>query len=186
MKNTFLVLNDPKDPKSGLRVATLEEWDQILKDNRHAPRSERRYFICDCIEDCGELDRMYIETGKKEFDKWHWMHTEAERKRIAGSHYSRVSLDECLPGTDDLTYADYIPDPVDRLHTAISEVDINLLKERLSKWKAWAPELLDCYLAGNTREAAQIISSKFDVSARTVPRYKPQFERMIMKFFENP
>lgn len=58
MKNTFLVLNDPKNPKSGLRVATLEEWNQILKDNRHVPQCERRYFICDCFEDCGEIDRI--------------------------------------------------------------------------------------------------------------------------------
>ena len=34
MKNTFLVFNDPMNPDSGLRVANIQEWDQILKRNK--------------------------------------------------------------------------------------------------------------------------------------------------------
>ena len=53
MKNTFLVLNDPKNRKSGLRVATLAEWDQILKANKELPREQRRFFIADSFVNAG-------------------------------------------------------------------------------------------------------------------------------------
>lgn len=76
MRNTFLVFNDPKNHESGLRVATLAEWDQILRANRGVSQEQRRYFICDCFEDCGELDRMYIETSKEEFDMTNSKHSE--------------------------------------------------------------------------------------------------------------
>ena len=49
MKNTFLVLNDPENPKSGLRVATSAEWDRILKANKKLPREQRRFKICSVI-----------------------------------------------------------------------------------------------------------------------------------------
>ena len=39
MKNTFLVFNDPMNPDSGLRVANIQEWDQILKRNKTLPRT---------------------------------------------------------------------------------------------------------------------------------------------------
>ena len=47
MKDTFLVLNDPKNPKSGLRVASTSEWDRILKANKKLPREQRRFLITD-------------------------------------------------------------------------------------------------------------------------------------------
>ena len=86
MKNTFLVLNDPKNPKSGLRVATLAEWDQILKANKELPREQRRFFIADSFEDCGEIDCMYIETTREEYNKWHSDRQEIYRKRKCGDN----------------------------------------------------------------------------------------------------
>ena len=185
MKNTFLVLNDPKNPKSGLRVASPEEWDQIMKTNRGASQQQRRYFICDCFEDCGELDRMYIETSKEEFDKWHSQNVESERKRKAGSAFGRVSMNQSLPGSDDLTYADVIGDDCNVEKTVITELSMSLLREALSGWKEWAIIMLDLYLEGKKKEATSIISELFAVSNRTVQRWKEIFEEYVKNFLEN-
>ena len=185
MKNTFLVLNDPKDPKSGLRVATPAEWDQILKANRGAAQNERRYFICDCFEDCGELDRMFIETSKEEFDKWHSQNMESERKRKAGSVYGRVSMSQMLPGSDDLTYADEIADDCNVEKTVVDDMSMSLLREALSKWKEWALTMLDLYLEGKKKEATYFLSEMFSVSIRTVQRWKEMFDEFVKNFFEN-
>ena len=81
MRNTFLVFNDPTNPGAGLRVAKPQEWDQILKKNKTLPREQRRFFITDAFEDCGEIDCMYIETTQEEYNKWHSQKVESERKR---------------------------------------------------------------------------------------------------------
>ena len=82
MKNTFLVLNDPCNKDSGLHVASIKEWNQILETNRTLPRDQRRFFIKDSFEDCGEIDCMYIETTREEYDKWHSQQVYAQKKDI--------------------------------------------------------------------------------------------------------
>ena len=185
MKNTFLVLNDPTNPKSGLRVATLAEWDQILKANRGASQKQRRYFICDCFEDCGELDRMYVETSKEKFDKWHSQNMESERKRKAGSAYGKVSINLTLPGSEDLTYVDVIGDNFNVEKAVIDEVSMDNLRKALSTWKDWAITMLDLYLEGKKKEATYLVSEMFEVSIRTVQRWKEMFEEFVKNFFEN-
>ena len=185
MRNTFLDFNDPKNHESGLRVATLAEWDQILKANRGVSQEQRRYFICDCFEDCGELDRMYIETSKEEFDKWHSQRVETERKRKAGSAYGKVLMNQTLAGIDDLTYDDVISDGFDLEKAVMDDMSMNLLRKELSSWKDWAITMLDLYLTGKKKEATYIVSDMFDVSIRTVQRWKEMFEEFVKNFFEN-
>ena len=103
MKNTFLVLNDPKNPKSGLRVATLAEWDQILKKNKTLPREQRRFFIMAAFEDCGEIDCMYIETTRGSTTsgirrKWNRKEKGNLVKNMGRSHLSNKFLERssCL------------------------------------------------------------------------------------------
>lgn len=52
---------------SALRVATKEEWNRIMAENRTLPREQRRFFIRDCIEDCEVIDSLYIEVDKNAF-----------------------------------------------------------------------------------------------------------------------
>ena len=114
MKNTFLVLNDPKNPKSGLRVATLAEWDQILKANKELPREQRRFFIADSFEDCGEIDCMYIETTREEYNKWHSDRQEIYRKRKCGDNYSVFPFSEPVYGSEEeLELEDTVSDGFD-------------------------------------------------------------------------
>ena len=107
MKNTYLIYKDPKAEKKELIVATKEQWDQVLKTNRTLPREQRRFFVCDSFEDCGEIDRMFIETEKKEYDKWHSEHEMSERNRKCGNQYEFVSTSQGIPRTE-LTYEDII------------------------------------------------------------------------------
>lgn len=100
MKNTYLIYKDPKAEKKELIVATPKQWDEIMKTNRGATQEERRYFTCDCFEDCGELDRMYIEVEKPGFDKWHSQNVMRERNRKLGEQYAFVSTSQEIPGTD--------------------------------------------------------------------------------------
>ena len=100
MRNTFLVFNDPTNPGAGLRVAKPQEWDQILKKNKTLPREQRRFFITDAFEDCGEIDCMYIETTREEYNKWHSQKVESERKRMLGDDYCIYSLSEPVSDAD--------------------------------------------------------------------------------------
>lgn len=45
MKTTILVFNDLSEPEKGLRVASIPEWNRILKDNKSLPAEKRRVFI---------------------------------------------------------------------------------------------------------------------------------------------
>ena len=66
MKNTYLIYKDINADKKELIVATKEQWNQVLKTNRTLPREQRRFFVCDSFEDCGEIDRMFISDCSKE------------------------------------------------------------------------------------------------------------------------
>lgn len=66
MKVTYLVFENGIG--SALRVATKEEWNRIMAENRTLPREQRRFFIRDCIEDCEVIDSLYIEVDKDSYD----------------------------------------------------------------------------------------------------------------------
>ena len=63
MKVTYLVFE--KGIGSALRVATKEEWNRIMQENRALPREQRRFFMQDTFEDCGSMDSLYIETTRR-------------------------------------------------------------------------------------------------------------------------
>ena len=184
MKNTYLVFVDPSNSKSGLRVATAEEWNQILVENRGAEQGKRRYFICDRFEDCGELDRMYIEATKSDFDKWHSKDVETERKRKLGKQYGFVSLQQILQDEEGISFSDALEDSFDLDEALCDKMRIQHLREKLSAWKPWAVEMLDLYLRGERKNATVIISKRFGKTERTVQRWKELFEAYVIRFFE--
>ena len=184
MKNAFLVLNDPTNPASGLRVAKLQEWDQILKKNKTLPREQRRFFIMDAFEDCGEIDCMYIETTQEEYNKWHSQKVESERKRKLGEEYGKISFEQQVPGTEFL-FSDIIGDGFGLEETVHDEFTFTRLRHALLSWKTWAVDLLDLYVADMKTEASYILSDKYNVSVRTVQRWKEAFEEFVKNFLKN-
>ena len=145
MKNTYLIYKDPKAEKKELIVATPKQWDEIMKANRGATQEERRYFTCDCFEDCGELDRMYIEVEKPEFDKWHSQNVMRGRNRKLGEQYAFVSTSQEIPGTD-LVYEDIIADSSCNVEEEAEEKsEMAALRERLTSWKSYGVVFLDLY-----------------------------------------
>lgn len=185
MKSTFLVFVDPSDPKAGLRVASLQEWDQILKKNKTLPREERRFFIADAFEDCGVIDCMYIETTRDEYNKWHSQKVYSDRKRGYEEQYGKISLQAIIPETDELPYVGVVADALNLEESVLSEDRFRALKSALAQWKPWAVEMMELYLAEKKEEASFIISKEYDVSIRTVQRWKLMFEKFVIKFFEN-
>ena len=183
MRNTFLVFNDPTNPGAGLRVAKPQEWDQILKKNKTLPREQRRFFITDAFEDCGEIDCMYIETTQEEYNKWHSQKVESERKRKLGEEYGKISFEQQAPGTEFL-FSDIIGDGFDLEETVHDKLTFVRLRNALMSWKSWAVDLLDLYVADMKTEASYILSDKYDVSVRTVQRWKEAFEEFVKNFFE--
>ena len=183
MRNTFLVFNDPTNPGAGLRVAKPQEWDQILKKNKTLPREQRRFFITDAFEDCGEIDCMYIETTQEEYNKWHSQKVESERKRKLGEEYGKISFEQQAPGTEFL-FSDIIGDGFDLEKAVHDKLTFVRLRNALMSWKSWAVDLLDLYVADMKTEASYILSDKYDVSVRTVQRWKGAFEEFVKNFFE--
>ena len=98
MKITYLVYKQV-DGDRQLAVATQEEWDTILKENRQLPLESRRRFIKDCFEDGDELDCMYIEVSTLEHRDWNNKNSVRQRKRKIGMLYTHLSLDAGVPGT---------------------------------------------------------------------------------------
>lgn len=67
MKITYLVF---ENEKGNLRVADKREWNRIMEEKRRSPREKRCFFIVDRINLGNELDNMYIETTREDYDLW--------------------------------------------------------------------------------------------------------------------
>ena len=182
MKTTYLVFENGIG--SALRVASAQEWDQILAVNRSLPRAERRFFIKDCITDSEDMDCMYIETTKDEYDRWHSMHQVRYKKRKNAGEIIVDSLDAYPRLDDDSAWVDMIADGVDWEDRMIDQIRVKELREELSHWRDWANELLDYYLSGTQREATTILSEKYSVSAKTIRERKRALEDFLKNFFE--
>ncbi len=182
MKSTFLVYIDPQNPASGLRVATAEEWTEILNENRKKERTQRRFFICDIIRDGLEKDQMFIETTKEENDKWHTQCVLAARKRKAEKKYKTISLDQLIPGTD-YNFEEEAVDDFDLARIIDNEVDMCLLRTKLEKWRPWAVEMMELYLDGKKKDVTVIFSKRYKTSTRTVQRWKEQFDTYVKNYF---
>ena len=184
MINSFLVFNDPTNPDLGLHAASIQEWDQILKRNKTLPREQRRFFITDTFEDCGEIDCMYIETTQEEYNKWHSQKVYAERKRQYEEEYSKVSLQNPYSSNEGFLYEDVVPCDYDLEEIVLEGARIEALKNKLAKWKPWGVEMLEIYLSGKKEQATIIISKKYGVSTRQAQRWKLLFESYVKNFFE--
>lgn len=180
MKNTFLVFRNMETKE--LVVATKEEWDVILKTNRTLPREKRRFFIKDVFDDCGEIDCMYIETSREEYEKWHSEYQVAQSKRKCGADFTSVSLSEPCSTARGIVLEDTISDGFDLEKEVIDRLLIEELRHALKKWNDWAPDLFDYYLAGKYSTCTKELIEKWGVSKPIVAKRKRQLNAFIKNY----
>lgn len=185
MKNTYLIYKDANAEKKELVVATRKEWDEVLTANRKLPREQRRFFIRDCIENGGQIDCMFIETSREEYNKWHSQEVMRARNRKAAKDYQVLSLDYAISDVEEATYGDTVADPFNLEEDLMNDMFMANLRTALAEWRNWANELLDYYLAGKRIEATQIMSKKYGVSEKTVQRYKNRLDMFIKNYLKN-
>lgn len=181
MKTTYLVFENGIG--SALRVATKEEWNRIMAENRGLPREQRRFFIQDCIEDCGCMDCMYIETTREEYDKWHAENQRKYRHRMSCGEVEILSLDVSTQTQDNSCLVDVLEDGVNWEEVIIDGIRLRELRIRLAAWRDWANELLDYYLAGEQMSATKILAAKYGLSEQLIRRRKRDLETFVKKYF---
>lgn len=180
MKTTYLVF----DGMGQLRVATKEEWNGIMEQNRNLPREQRRFFIQDCFEDGGILDCMYIEASREDYNKWHAENQRRYRQRQSSGDADVLSLDISTQTSADERMIDIMSDGIDWENMMLSEICLKELRCKLAAWRDWANELMDYYLAGEQMAATGILSAKYGLSEQLIRRRKRELENFIKKYFD--
>ena len=183
MKVTYLVYEVSAAAGGKLRVATKEEWNRIMEQNRDLPREMRRFFTQDCIDDCGNLDCMYIETTKAEYDKWHSAHQVRYKKRKDAEGIVTLSGDISTQ-TEDGTLLDTMHDGINWEELMIDCIRMKELREALSTWRSWGVEMLDLYMAGMKMKASSVLSEKYGVTQKTIRERKHAFEAFVLNFLK--
>lgn len=183
MKITYLIKKQINNVQQ-LAVATQEEWDAIMKENRGLPMGKRRCFMIDCIKDEGELDCMYIEVSPEEYREWNSKNTVAARKRKIGLLYPHVSLDSEVSGTGSGTLHESIPSDYDLERIATDNILMEELRQALQVWKPWAEELLDLYMFGAKRTCTEELCKEYDLTDRAVRKRKKAFEKFVLRFLK--
>lgn len=184
MKNTYLVYKDVTAEEKELVVATRKEWDAILAANRKLPREQRRFFIRDCIDNGNQIDCMFIETSREEYNKWHSQEVMRTRNRIASRNYQVLSLDYAISDLEEVRYGDTIADSFNLEEDLLNDMFMANLRATLAEWRAWADELLDYYLAGKRMESTRILSKKYRVSATTIQKRKKQLDEFVKEYLK--
>lgn len=180
-KTTVLVYINPNAPEQGLRVATQKEWSEILKKNASLPREQRRLFIEDVIHDDG-IDRMYIESSREDYAKWHSEQTERSRQFQLKKELKFYSLDVTVNKAEGLTYADIVVDPSNMEEGVLDAMLIEQLRKALSEKWSWGSEMLDCYLDGRIKGLTRMMAQNGGVTPKTIASRKRQFEAFVKKF----
>ncbi|OUN99650.1 hypothetical protein B5F98_00260 [Pseudoflavonifractor sp. An44] len=177
MKTTYLVF----DKETGnLRVAGRSEWNRIMEENRRLPRDKRRFFIEDRIDAGKELDCMYIETTREDYDLWHAENQRNYRRRQAEKDVKFVSLEYDAQGDEQGSLSGKLSDGIDWEMVAIEKMDMEALIRALKEWRSWGVDILNYYLAGQKRSCTRQISQRYGVSEQTVRTWKREFETFVV------
>lgn len=184
-RTTILIYKDSTDPKKGLKEATQEEWSAILKSNKGLPMCERRCFIEDSFEDCGVIDRMFIEVTLGAYKEWDRERKRQSRNEEQRSSYQHISLDYQGGDDDSRSFDEFIASGFDLEGDVLSRNDIEAFHQALAKWRPWAMEMLENYLSGERRCCTQKLCEKYGVSAVVIRKRKRDFEKFARKFFED-
>ena len=181
MRITYLVYENAQNGRK-LRIATKEEWSQIMEENRGLPCDKRRYFIEDTIDDLGELDRIYIESSKQEYDCWHAADQRKRRKRESSRGIEIVSMDFESYTSENCSLHGVVDDGINWETQIVESMEMESLTLALSEWQPWAIDILECYLAGQKRECTKFLSLKQNVSVQTIRARKREFEAFVLGY----
>lgn len=179
MKITYLVF---ENEDGNLRVADKREWNRIMEENRRLPREKRRFFIEDRIDLGGELDCMYIETTREDYNRWHAENQRDYRRRQAEKSVKIVSLEYESQGDEQGSLCGKLSDGIDWEMVAIEHMDLEALTGALKEWRTWAIDVLNYYLAGQKRSCTKQISDRYGVSEQTVRTWKREFEAFVVGY----
>lgn len=175
----FVYVN-PINPAEGHRVASKEEWDQILNCNRGKPIKERRLFTRDRIVESDNIDDLYVESSLIEYKKW--LNKEKDKKEIraCAKYFSFFSLD--IPSSRDISETEQVANHETVIDVAEIDILLDQIMQALEMWKPWAPELLKLRMSEYRNQAASILSQKYDVSLRQYERRIRQMEAFVRTF----
>lgn len=182
MKVTYLVKETCEDGIERLRIATLQEWLDIIKLNCTLPPEKKRIFIKDDIPGDNDLDRMFIEVSREQYLPTHCEKQSAYRNRVIQKSLSLLSFDAYLDDNEEMTFHDIIPAGYNLEDHVISNFNMAALRTELEEWRPWASDLLVEYLAGRSKTCTQMIANKYRVSLQTARKYKRQFEKKLIIF----
>lgn len=183
-RTTILIYKDSTDPKKGLKEATQEEWSAILKSNKGLPMCKRRCFIEDSFEDCGVIDRMFIEVSYDAYKEWHREDALKGKNMTAKKEYRLLSMDCPIKGSDGGTLMDTLPSIVDIEGNILTEIMYKELRKALEEWRPWANELLDYSLSGTLKSCIKELCKKDGVSLATMYRRKRSWKTSSKIFLE--
>jgi hypothetical protein len=182
--NTFLVFKDPKAETKELVIATAEEWNQILEQNRSLPRTERRFFMENVIREANYVDKMYIEVTRDEYDKWHSQTVSQYEKDRYGRDCEIISLDQASSYDAERTVGETIADDFDLEGSTVDEILMAELRTALQSWNAWAAELFDYWRTGQYRTCTKELMKKYGISYEVVARRKRRFADFVKNFLQ--
>ena len=182
-RTTILIYKDSTDPKKGLKEATQEEWSAILKSNKGLPMCERRCFIEDSFEDCGVIDRMFIDVSYDAYTEWHREDVLKGKNMNAKKEYRLLSMDCQIKGSDGESLMDTLSNDIDIESIVLTGMMYKELRKALDEWRPWANELLDYYLSGDKKRCAKILGEREGISAVTMHNRKKALEQFIKNFF---
>jgi hypothetical protein len=183
-KVTVLIYNENTTAeKKELRVATPEEWSAILKANRGLPMCQCRCFIEDTFEDCGVIDRMFIEVLYEKYRAWDAERKKNSRNREAGQDFQLLSLDYTSRNEDGSALSDCVADSFDLELYTTDSVAMDELRVAPQNWKPWAVEMLDFLLANGSRNYAKALGENGKITAMSMSRRKKAFEQFVKDFY---
>lgn len=119
-----------------------------------------------------ELDCLYIETSREEYNRWHSRYEVSVQKRKCEKGYRMLSLDYFSDGDDNIPLQNVLASSEDIEKEVGSDMMMQELRRRLAEWKPWANELLDFYLAGKRASATRFFIQKYGISGTTVQKRK--------------
>lgn len=166
-RTTILIYKDSTDPKKGLKEATQKEWSAILKSNKGLPMCKRRCFIEDSFEDCGVVDRMFIEVSYDAYKEWHIEDALKGKNMTAKKEYRLLSMDCQIKGSDGETLMDTLPSVVD--------IEGNILCEE--EFRMAFPQLLLSLYA--RRLGVQVINDGEELTGLPLENYIPDLRIAI-------
>lgn len=184
MKTTYLVRISEGSEAGSLRLATGEEWFDIVKRNKELPVAQQRYFITDIIVDNGNADRMFIEVDYPAYKEWHKSHQASLRNLKAKQAFLILSMDELASDTEGLTLSETVSSERNLDELVNEALFMEHVYSDVSTWYPWATDLLDALINKNWHHCTHEIAVKYNRSDRAIQTSKKNFLKKLKNFLK--